>query len=54
MLPFSTGVIGEPLPMERLLAGLPAALDSLGEGAQAWQQAGEGILTTDTRPKGSA
>lgn len=52
VLPFSTGVIGEPLPMERLLAGLPAALDSLGEGAQAWQQAGEGILTTDTRPKG--
>jgi len=54
VLPFSTGVIGEPLPMERLLAGLPAALDSLDEGAEAWHQAGEGILTTDTRAKGAS
>ncbi|MGM0914091.1 MAG: bifunctional glutamate N-acetyltransferase/amino-acid acetyltransferase ArgJ [Pseudomonadota bacterium] len=54
VLPFSTGVIGEPLPMERLLAGLPAALDSLDEGAAAWHQAGEGILTTDTRAKGAS
>ena len=54
VLPFSTGVIGEPLPMGRLLGGLPAALASLGDGAEAWQQAGEGILTTDTRPKGAS
>ncbi|EWG99138.1 hypothetical protein Q427_26680 [Halomonas sp. BC04] len=51
VLPFSTGVIGEPLPMDRLLGGLPSALSSLGVGAEAWQQAGEGILTTDTRPR---
>ncbi len=54
VLPFSTGVIGETLPMETLLAGLPAALASLDEGPQAWHQAGEGILTTDTRPKGAS
>lgn len=54
VLPFSTGVIGEPLPMERLLGGLPAALDSLDAGAEAWHQAGEGILTTDTRAKGAS
>jgi glutamate N-acetyltransferase/amino-acid N-acetyltransferase len=53
VLPFSTGVIGEPLPMERLLAGLAPALQSLTSESSAWQQAGEGILTTDTRPKGS-
>ncbi|BBI73768.2 hypothetical protein HAALTHF_32620n [Vreelandella aquamarina] len=51
-LPFSTGVIGEPLPMARLLAGLPGAFDTLAGSSQAWQQAGEGILTTDTRAKG--
>ncbi|PAU75681.1 bifunctional glutamate N-acetyltransferase/amino-acid acetyltransferase ArgJ [Halomonas salipaludis] len=51
VLPFSTGVIGEPLPMQRLLAGLPAALDSLAAGG--WAAAAEGILTTDTRPKGA-
>ncbi|RCV87775.1 bifunctional glutamate N-acetyltransferase/amino-acid acetyltransferase ArgJ [Billgrantia montanilacus] len=54
VLPFSTGVIGEPLPMDRLLGGLPTALSSLDEGAESWQQAGEGILTTDTRPKGAS
>jgi glutamate N-acetyltransferase/amino-acid N-acetyltransferase len=53
VLPFSTGVIGEPLPMARLLAGLPNALGSLADSSQAWQQAGEGILTTDTRSKGA-
>ncbi|ALM52153.1 bifunctional glutamate N-acetyltransferase/amino-acid acetyltransferase ArgJ [Halomonas huangheensis] len=52
VLPFSTGVIGEPLPMERLLAGLPEALESMGDDQQAWQLAAEGILTTDTRAKG--
>ncbi|QOR38398.1 bifunctional glutamate N-acetyltransferase/amino-acid acetyltransferase ArgJ [Billgrantia diversa] len=54
VLPFSTGVIGEPLPMERLLGGLPSALESLGADGEAWQQAGEGILTTDTRAKGAS
>lgn len=53
VLPFSTGVIGELLPMPRLLAGLPDAFSSLSQNAQAWSAAGEGILTTDTRPKGA-
>lgn len=51
VLPFSTGVIGEPMPMERLLGALPQALESLRE--DGWEAAAEGILTTDTRPKGA-
>jgi glutamate N-acetyltransferase / amino-acid N-acetyltransferase len=54
VLPFSTGVIGEPLPMERVLGGLPAALDERQGDAAAWRAAGEGILTTDTRAKGAS
>ncbi|SFT32692.1 bifunctional glutamate N-acetyltransferase/amino-acid acetyltransferase ArgJ [Halomonas saccharevitans] len=54
VLPFSTGVIGEPLPMERLLAGLPGAVQTLDDGPGAWREAGEGILTTDTRAKGAS
>jgi len=50
VLPFSTGVIGEPLPVDRIEAGLPAALQALE--ADAWALAAEGIMTTDTRPKG--
>ncbi|TNF62283.1 MAG: bifunctional glutamate N-acetyltransferase/amino-acid acetyltransferase ArgJ [Burkholderiales bacterium] len=55
VLPFSTGVIMEPLPMDRLLAGLPAALADAASpegatGAQ-WLKAAEGIMTTDTLPK---
>lgn len=50
VLPFSTGVIGELLPMARLEAGLPAALNDLS--ADHWLRAAEGIMTTDTRPKG--
>ncbi|MGQ7246971.1 bifunctional glutamate N-acetyltransferase/amino-acid acetyltransferase ArgJ [Halomonas sp. V046] len=53
VLPFSTGVIGEPLPMDRLMAGLPGALAALGDDASSWALAAEGILTTDTRPKGA-
>ncbi|MDN6322839.1 MAG: bifunctional glutamate N-acetyltransferase/amino-acid acetyltransferase ArgJ [Halomonas sp.] len=53
VLPFSTGVIGEPLPMERLLAGLAPALETLTCDGAAWQHAGQGILTTDTRAKGA-
>lgn len=52
VLPFSTGVIGETLPMETLLAGIPAAVAVLDE--KGWADAAEGILTTDTRPKGSS
>jgi|TARA_B100000700_G_scaffold10031_4_gene10194 glutamate N-acetyltransferase/amino-acid N-acetyltransferase len=51
VLPFSTGVIGEPLPMDRLTAALPTAFADLGEGD--WSAAAHGIMTTDTRPKGS-
>ncbi|MCS2610047.1 bifunctional glutamate N-acetyltransferase/amino-acid acetyltransferase ArgJ [Halomonas dongshanensis] len=54
VLPFSTGVIGEPLPMARLSAGISPALDAREATSQAWQQAGEGILTTDTRAKGAS
>ena len=49
VLPFSTGVIGEPLPLFRLVAGLPAALAALR--ADGWEDAAHGIMTTDTRPK---
>ena len=52
VLPFSTGVIGETLPMETLLAGIPLAVAALDE--KGWADAAEGILTTDTRPKGSS
>ncbi len=50
VLPFSTGVIAEPLPVERIKAGLPQAFDALSE--KGWQDAANGILTTDTVPKG--
>ena len=49
VLPFSTGVIGEPLPIDRLAAALPAALAGLD--AEAWPLAARAIMTTDTRPK---
>ncbi len=49
VLPFSTGVIGEPLPVDRIIAGIPAALAALD--AQGWTDAAHGIMTTDTRPK---
>jgi glutamate N-acetyltransferase/amino-acid N-acetyltransferase len=52
VLPFSTGVIGEPLPIEKLLAALPAAVAALDENT--WASAAEGILTTDTRAKGAS
>ena len=55
VLPFSTGVIMEPLPLDRLLAGLPQALADAAQpqadsGAQ-WLAAAHGIMTTDTLPK---
>jgi glutamate N-acetyltransferase/amino-acid N-acetyltransferase len=49
ILPFSTGVIMEPLPVERIEAGLPAALADASENH--WARAAEGIMTTDTIPK---
>jgi glutamate N-acetyltransferase/amino-acid N-acetyltransferase len=50
ILPFSTGVIMETLPVERIEAGLPAAIADLK--ADNWAVAAEGIMTTDTLPKG--
>jgi glutamate N-acetyltransferase/amino-acid N-acetyltransferase len=49
VLPFSTGVIGETLPMDRFRAALPAALADLSE--DGWQRAARAIMTTDTVPK---
>lgn len=50
VLPFSTGVIGEYLPMDRIEPVLPQLAAAAGEAD--WYQIGEAILTTDTRPKG--
>lgn len=52
VLPFSTGVIMETLPVERIEAGLPAALAALAP--DAWHLAAEGIMTTDTLPKAAS
>jgi glutamate N-acetyltransferase / amino-acid N-acetyltransferase len=49
VLPFSTGVIMEPLPVERIEAGLPAAIADASESN--WLRAAEGIMTTDTVAK---
>ena len=49
ILPFSTGVIMEPLPVERVVAGLPAAIADLRE--DNWFSAAQAIMTTDTVPK---
>jgi glutamate N-acetyltransferase/amino-acid N-acetyltransferase len=52
ILPFSTGVILEPLPVDRITAGLPAALANLK--ADNWHNAAEAIMTTDTQPKAAS
>ena len=52
VLPFSTGVIGEPLPVEKIITALPSAIQNLAEGG--WDAAATAILTTDTRPKGAS
>src|SRR5690606_37032769 len=49
VLPFSTGVILEPLPTDRIIAGLPKALADLRPGN--WLNAAHAIMTTDTLPK---
>ena len=46
VLPFSTGVIMEPLPMDRLLAGIPLAAGAIGR--HEWIDAAQAIMTTDT------
>jgi len=52
ILPFSTGVIGEPLPVAAIEAGLPAAYGALS--VSGWADAAHGIMTTDTVPKGAS
>jgi glutamate N-acetyltransferase/amino-acid N-acetyltransferase len=52
VLPFSTGVILEPLPLPKIVAGLPAACANLK--ADNWFNAAEAIMTTDTQPKAAS
>jgi len=52
VLPFSTGVIGEKLPVDKLVAAMPAAVAALS--ADSWEAAANGIMTTDTRPKATS
>ena len=52
VLPFSTGVILEPLPADKIIAGLPAAIADLKE--DNWLNAAEAIMTTDTIPKAAS
>ena len=52
VLPFSTGVIMETLPVDRIVAGLPAALADAAP--THWLAAAEGIMTTDTLPKAAS
>jgi glutamate N-acetyltransferase/amino-acid N-acetyltransferase len=49
VLPFSTGVILEPLPVDKVIAGMPQAISSLK--TDNWFHAAESIMTTDTQPK---
>lgn len=51
VLPFSTGVIGEPLPVEKIEQALPQLIQGLN--ADHWSLAAKGIMTTDTCPKGA-
>ena len=52
VLPFSTGVILEQLPVQKVVAGLPAAVSNLK--ADNWYNAAEAIMTTDTQPKAAS
>jgi glutamate N-acetyltransferase/amino-acid N-acetyltransferase len=52
VLPFSTGVILEPLPVDKLVAGLPQAIANLTENN--WFSAAQSIMTTDTLPKAAS
>jgi glutamate N-acetyltransferase/amino-acid N-acetyltransferase len=51
VLPFSTGVIGEPLAVDKIRAALPQAVEALAE--DNWERAAQAIMTTDTFPKGA-
>ena len=51
VLPFSTGVIGEPFPLDRLEAALPTVYHGLTEDGAAWLGAARAIMTTDTVTK---
>lgn len=52
VLPYSTGVIGELLPADKIVAAIPDALTNLDENN--WHPASFGIMTTDTLPKGAS
>ncbi len=52
ILPFSTGVILEPLPIGKIISALPAAVANLDE--DHWLDAAEAIMTTDTQPKATS
>ncbi len=52
VLPFSTGVILEPLPVEKVVAAMPQAISRLE--ADNWFNAAESIMTTDTQPKATS
>ena len=52
VLPFSTGVIGERLPLEKITSSIPAVFRNLNE--DNWFEGSRGIMTTDTQPKGTS
>lgn len=52
VLPFSTGVIAERLPIEPIVKSLPSLVDGLN--VSGWSLAASGIMTTDTKPKGAS
>jgi glutamate N-acetyltransferase/amino-acid N-acetyltransferase len=52
VLPFSTGVIMEPLPLDKIVSALPACGAALAE--HGWHAAARAIMTTDTVPKGAS
>lgn len=52
VLPFSTGVIGEALPVDKIVSAIPDVLAGTRE--DRWAEAASGIMTTDTRPKGAS
>lgn len=53
VLPFSTGVIGEPLPIAPFIRALPNAVADLKSAPEQWERAARAIMTTDTFPKGA-
>ncbi|MHB1024018.1 MAG: bifunctional glutamate N-acetyltransferase/amino-acid acetyltransferase ArgJ [Acidobacteriaceae bacterium] len=51
VFPSSTGIIGVPLPVEKLIAALPAAKDAMGNTPEHVERFARAIMTTDTKPK---